>query len=286
MRHAIALAAMRSATPRLVRRGHITAAKFLANPLVAQSGVMGAILAKGGMTGPQAVLEDEDGIRTLFTDKADFAVLDAPMSEPPFAINLSHVKAFPCLATGQAETAAAIEMHKWLKGRIDQIESYDVVMADYHQVREQQEDQARRYPDSREAADHSFYFLAAIGMMDGALTMHTYDNARWTQPDVTSLMAKARMVIDPAWNKRAPLGYPCAIEVKLKDGSTHRTEVAYAPGHSKGTLEEAAVFEKFDRLTKGVIDSKRQTQVKELVMKLETATSIAPLMELVGAVKA
>jgi 2-methylcitrate dehydratase len=176
-------------------------------------------------------------------------------------------------------------MHKWLAGRADQIESFDVIMADHHIVQDQQADQARRYPDSREAADHSFYFLAAIGMMDGTLTMRSYDNERWTDPVVTGLMAKARMVVDPAWNARAPNGYPCAISVKLKDGSTHRTEVAYAPGHSKGTLEDAAVFEKFDRLTKGVLDAKRQTQVKDLVMKLDTAPSVAPLMELVGAVK-
>ncbi len=281
MSNAIALAGMRSATPRLVRRGHITAAKFLANPLIAQTGVTSAILANGGMTGPRAILDSPDGLRGLFRENADFKHLSAPISEP-YAINLAHVKAFPCLATGQAETAAAIQMHKVLGGRTDHIENFEVIMADYEMVHDQQGDQDRRYPDSREAADHSFYFLAAVGMMDGTLTMRSYDNARWTDPVVTALMAKGKMATDAGWNTKAPNGYPCAIKVTLKDGTTHRTEVAYAPGHSHGSLDETAVVEKFTRLTGGVLSSAEQEKVRDAVLQLEKLDSIAPVMEMVA----
>ena len=281
MVNAIALAAMRSATPRLVRRGHITAAKFLSNPLIAETGVTSAVLANGGMTGPKAILEDVDGLRSLFRENADFSLLHEPIGDP-YAINLAHIKAFPCLATGQAEVAASIEMHKLLGGRTDHIEKFEVIMADYHMVREQQGDVARRYPDSREAADHSFYFLAAISMMEGGLSMRTYDNARWTDPTVTALMAKGAMARDAGWNTKAPNGYPCALEVTLKDGSKLRTEVAYAPGHSHGSLDESAVIEKFDRVTRDVLTPTEQGRVKETVLRLEKLDSIAPLMEMVA----
>ncbi len=281
LKHAIALGAMRSATPRLVRRGRITAAKFLSNPLVAQTGVAGALLAGGGMTGPQAILDSRDGLRSLFKDDADFEVLTTEIVAP-YAINLSHIKAFPCLATGQAEVAAAMEMYKKLGGRTDHIESFDVIMADYPMVHEQQKEVARRYPDSREAADHSFYFLAAVTLIDGALTMRTYDNERWTDPVVTTLMERATMKVDAAWNTKAPYGYPCAIEVRLKDGSTHRTECSYAPGHSRGELEEAAVLEKFNRLTKDILTPAEQAKVRETALNLDKLPSIAPLMDLVA----
>ena len=279
MTNALALAAMRSATPRLVRRGHITAAKFLSNPLVAQSGVTSAILASGGMTGPKAILESPDGLRPLFRQEANFDLLAQPI-EGTYSINLAHMKAFPCLATGQAESAAAIEMHRVLGGRTDHIERFDVIMADYPMVHDQQGDQARRYPDSREAADHSFYFIAAIAMMEGTLSMRSYDNERWNDPVVKALMAKGHMLTDASWNAKAPNGYPCALEVTLKDGTKHRTEVAYAPGHSQGALDENAIFEKFARVTNGVLSAAEQDRLRDAVMKLETLESITPVMEM------
>ena len=278
---ALALGAMRSATPRLVRRGHITAAKFLANPLIAQSGVLAALLAAGGMSGPQAIYEDEDGLACLFRKDADLQFLPQAFSAP-FAIEQAYVKAFPCLATGQAETAAAIKMHHLLGGRIDHIERFDVIMADYPMVHEQQSDPARRHPDSREAADHSFYFLAAIGLMDGTLTMRSYDHERWLQPAIVDLMAKGQMRVDPALNLRAPLSYPCAIEVLLTDGTIHRTQVDYAPGHSTGLLEESAVVEKFDRLTQSIISKRRQEQIISQVLSLDKLERIDSLMALCG----
>lgn len=281
MRHAIALAAMRSLTPRLVRRGHITAAKFLSNPLIAQTGVASTLLAGGGMTGPQAILESRDGLRVLFKESADFEVLTTPIVSP-YAVSLSHIKAFPCLATGQAEVAAAMEMHKVLGGRTDHIESFNVIMADYPMVHDQQQEVARRYPDSREAADHSFYFLPAVTMIDGTLSMRSYDNARWTDPKVTALMAKATMSVDAAWNTKAPYGYPCALEVTLKDGTKHRTECAYAPGHSKGALDENAVVEKFERLTRDVLSDAERQKVRDLALGLDRLPNIAPLMELLA----
>ena len=279
---ALALGAMRSATPRLVRRGHITAAKFLANPLIAHSGVLGALLAASGMTGPQAIFEDEDGLACLFRDNADLNLLAQPFNAP-FAIEKAYVKAFPCLATGQAETAAAIQMHHVLGGRTDHIDHFDVIMADYPMVLEQQNDPARRHPDSREAADHSFYFLAAVGLIDGTLTTRSYDNERWLEPAIVNLMAKGHMRMDGKLNQQAPKSYPCAIEVTLKDGSQHRTQVDYAPGHSIGLLEESAVVEKFNRLTQSVLSHSRQEQIIRAVMSMDQMERIESLMALCSA---
>ena len=52
-------------------------------------------------------------------------------------------------------------------------------------------------PTSREAADHSFNFLAAVAMVDGAFGLAQFDNERWNDPKVREVMARLEIVCDP-----------------------------------------------------------------------------------------
>src|SRR5258705_2592906 len=103
--HAISLGAARAATPSIVRRGDISATKSIANALVAQAGVQAALLAERGITGPFAILDDPKGLRDLFAN-GNREALTAPIPARS-AIALAHVKAYPCINTGQSAVAAA-----------------------------------------------------------------------------------------------------------------------------------------------------------------------------------
>src|SRR6267154_4029647 len=76
--HALALGAARAATPAIVRSGDISAAKSIANALVAQSGVQAALLAERGVTGPLAILDHTRGLGDLFGHRDKFH-LSAPI---------------------------------------------------------------------------------------------------------------------------------------------------------------------------------------------------------------
>jgi 2-methylcitrate dehydratase len=278
--HALALGAARCVTPSIMRSGNISAAKFLSNPLVAQSGVTAAVLAAGGMTGPLAVLDHPDGISSLYLN-ADATPLVAPCPET-FAIIGSNIKAYPCLATGQAIVAAGCKVHEILGGATDKIEKIEVSMGNNPFVQRQQADEKRRFPNSREAADHSFYFLAVAGIMDGTLTPQSFDGDRWTEPKIKALMDKTSMHTDGKLDGLAPEGYPCAIRVVLSDGKEHRTEVGYAPGFSHGGLKAEEVHAKFDNVTSQALTAAQATTLKELVGNLETLPSIGDVMKLVA----
>src|SRR5215831_15154951 len=64
--HAIALSAARAATSTAVRFGDISAAKSIANALVAQNGMQAALLAERGITGPLDLFENPRGMREVF----------------------------------------------------------------------------------------------------------------------------------------------------------------------------------------------------------------------------
>src|SRR5204862_5287813 len=99
--------------------------------------------------------------REVFSKGDAAAVLTAPLPAEG-TIMAANVKAFPCLATGQSVVAAGIEMHQRLNGAVDNLTTFKLIIPDTPGLRRQKDDPGRIRPTSREAADHSFNFLAAV----------------------------------------------------------------------------------------------------------------------------
>jgi len=277
MAHAIAFSAARCMAPPLMRRGQISSGKSLANALIAQSGALSAMLAAEGATGPLAVLDHELGIRHMFTDDADLSILAAPF-EGAEAILANHVKAYPCVATGQAAVAAALEVHEKIKGRSGEIAKIDIIMADYAMVRGQQTDPGRSNPQSHAAADHCFPFTVAVALTDGEMTPRQYENQRWFDPEICALMARTTMSNDAALNEKAPNSFPCRIEVTMEDGASHTAEVPFPPGFSKGRLLRGDVIDKFESFTAPMIGEARLESIKALALRLDELANVDELM--------
>src|SRR5262249_22093846 len=193
-------------------------------------------------------------------------------------IMAANVKAFPCLATGQSVVAAGIEMHRHLRGAVERLSRFRLVIPDTPGLRRQKDDPGRIKPASREAADHSFNFLAAVALIDGEFGLAQFDGERWNDPKVCALMARLEIVNDSAWNRRAPDSYPCSLEVRTEDGREEVVEVAYPPGFSRGQLEAETVIKKFSALTAPHLSQRVRDRIIEAVIALDESPSCAELI--------
>lgn len=275
--HAMALGIARAPTPAIVRGGHVSAAKSIANALVAQSASQGALLAARGVTGPLAVLDAERSLRDLFARADILETLAAPLPEN-FYIMRASVKTYPCLATGQAAVAAALRLRELAGGDIDGLQSIEVVMADWPIVQKQQVDPDRVSPKSREAADHSFNFLVAAPLLDGEFGLRQYENERWLDPKVVALMARLKMRTEADLSARAPGAYPCRLEARTRDGRPLAAEVLFPPGFSRGGLDAASVVEKFHAVTAPHAGATARDRIVAAASALDAAASIEALM--------
>src|SRR3954471_12501279 len=134
--HALALSGARAVTPLAVRHGDISAAKSVANALVAQNGMQATILAKHGVTGPLDLFENQHGLGSVFPGLN--GTLNAPL-EPDSYIMSCHMKAFPCLATGQGIVAAGLNLHEQIKGDVDRLQQITVAIAETPSLRRQKD---------------------------------------------------------------------------------------------------------------------------------------------------
>jgi 2-methylcitrate dehydratase len=185
-----------------------------------------------------------------------------------------HVKAYPCLATGQSIVHAGLDIHRQIGGDVRKLRTFTVAIADTPSLRRQKDDPGRIDPTSREAADHSFNFLAAVAMVDGAFGLTQFDNERWNAPAVRDVMGRLEIACDPSLNARSPGGFPCAIRATGVDGKHYVTEVLDPPGFSRHGLDGDAVTRKFHAITEDRLPEAVRARIVESVMALEGSADI------------
>jgi 2-methylcitrate dehydratase len=278
--HALALSAARAPTPLAVRHGAISAAKSFANALVAQNGMQAAMLARHGVTGPLDLMESPYGLRPVFSNTEAMAVLTAALPDDSYIMR-ANIKAYPCLATGQAVVAAGIALNRQVKsalnGDVSRLAHIRVAMADMPFLRRQKDDPGRIDPTSREAADHSFNFLAAVALLDGEFGLAQFENERWNDPQVRAVMGRLEIVIDGQLNARSPGSFPCRIEAKSDDGSMLVADIPDPPGFSRHGLDADAVTAKFNAVTAAHLGASARARIIEAVMGLDRSPSCADL---------
>jgi 2-methylcitrate dehydratase len=280
--HAIALSAARAATPVAVREGGISAAKNIANALIAQNGMQATLLAQQGVTGPLDLFEAERGLKAVFPRGPAGEIFDAPLPDDSFIMR-SAIKAYPCFAGGQSAVAAAIALHRLIGGNVDQLKTIHVTLADLPIVRRWLTDPGRIDPRSREAADHSLHFLIAVALSDGAFGLRQFDNARWNEPKIRALMARLDITIDADLTRRAGEAYPCAIHAPGQDGRPYDLEILGPPGFSPGGPDTQTVLDKFASVTERHLASGSRNRIVDAVMTFDKATSCDGLMRLLAA---
>jgi len=273
--NALALSGARAPTPLVVRHGAISAAKSVANALVAQNGMQATMLARHGVTGPLDLFESPHGLGSLFP-KLDGS-LTAPLASADCYLMGCHVKAYPCLATGQSIVHAAIEIHRQVGGNVGRLDRITVAIADTPSLRRQKDDPGRIDPTSREAADHSFNFLAAVSLLDGAFGLAQFSNERWNAPDVRKIMERTEIVCDPLLNARAPGGFPCAIRAKGTDRKEYVAEVLDPPGFSRYGLDAKAVIDKFHAVTSDRLPRDARDRIVDAALSIDRSPDVARL---------
>ncbi|MCC6889219.1 MAG: MmgE/PrpD family protein [Hyphomicrobiales bacterium] len=272
--HALALAAIHSATMGEVRVGQVSGAKAIANAVVVQTASLLTLLAADGVTGPDRAIEGDRGYAKLILDGADFsAFFEDGARDRLLSVGL---KQYPCFALGQGPIAAAIELRKMLPQPLA-LQRLTVSLADTGPARLRLRDDHGRMPASREAADHSIYFLVAVALIDGRYGLDQLAAGRWQDDDVRDVIARMEARIDPSL--RPPTSLPCRLEAALPDGRSIVIERPVTPGNAQAPLTWNEVTEKFRRCADGVLTPAAAARVIALVESIDTVPAVGSLLE-------
>jgi 2-methylcitrate dehydratase PrpD len=182
--------------------------KHLHTARAAESGVLAALLAKEGFTGPDRILEGEKGFFAgLCPDPVPEAVLAQP--DAPWELTRTSIKPWPCCRHTHPTIDAAIGLHAELDGATP----LRIKVGTYQAALDVCD---RPMPEDPYSAKFSLQHCVAIALADGRVVQSSFD------PDGRARAAALRSKVEVGKSASIDTAYPDAwgaeVSVETADG--------------------------------------------------------------------
>jgi 2-methylcitrate dehydratase PrpD len=209
----------------------------------AQSGIRAALLAKQGFFGPRTVFEGVHGLFHGFahTIKGDYDALTCDFGRRWVTDTLAF-KPYPCgtMAQPYIDCARRLAARGIKPDDIAEIVC-EVAEGTVHRLWEPLADKQR--PPNGYAAKFASPYLLATGFVHGGVGLGAFTEAAISDPQVLSLAAKVKFVVDP--DNPYPANYTGHIKATMKDGSVIEERQPYLRGGAQEPLTPQDVIDKF-----------------------------------------
>lgn len=237
--HALAIAASEASG---VKENFGTMVKPLHAGLAARNGVLAALLARRGMTaselalaGPQGLLHAMDSEGDALADAiadlgARWEILDTGVT----------VKLYPSCAGTHPSLDAILDLRRREGFTAEDVERVDIdvdsivpTILIYER------------PATGLEGKFSLPFCAAAAVVFGRVGIDTFDTAHLANPQVTAVMARVAMRVDPALDRGAPPLTHARVHITLRDGRVLSQEARGARGYPDRPASDAELDAKF-----------------------------------------
>ncbi len=260
IQQAIGISASHSCSLGAVTAGKLTNMKNTVDPMSTRSGVEAALLARGGYSGPEHVIDGKEGLTHVFGHDWDLGKLTDGLPSDPgahYKILDCSMKSFPIEALSHAPLTAMMKIVK--EHDLDPDDVAEIKAEVIARAADILGDPAKYRPTSKETADHSLPFSLAVGLVDGQVTPLQFTQERIDDPVLPAVMDKIKVVPNDEFEALFPEYQPSRVTITLTDGTRHEQRVDVPKGDPRDpmTADEIARA-KNDRLDAGRLPRSRQ----------------------------
>ncbi len=280
IQHAIGISASRQATLGAVTAGRLTMMKNTVDPMATQSGVLAALLAEKGYTGPEHVVDGKEGLTHCLGPSWKLKVLTDGLGES-WRITQCGMKAFPTEALTHTPISAVLDLVKANDLKPEQVER--VQIRSLARAADILSDPSKYDPRTKETADHSLPYVIAAAVADRQVTPAQFEMKKIMDPVIRAQLQKVEVVADPEIEKVFPALQRVIVNLTATDGRRFSKQLDYPKGDPRNPLSDAEVEEKFAALAEGVLSDKAQKKLKDAIWNLEKIGSVSKLMALMKA---
>ena len=277
IQHAIGISASRHCTLGAVTAGKLTMMKNTVDPMATQSGVLAALLARKGYTGPEHVIDGKEGLAHCFGPEWKLKVLTNGLGDS-WRITQCGMKAFPTEALTHTPISATLEIikdHDLKPGQVEKIHVRTTARgADILS------DPSKYDPRTKETADHSLPFVIAAAVAERQVTPVQFTMAKINDPVIRAQLRKVEVVADAEIEKVFPALQRVVVKVTTTDGRSFEKQLDYPKGDPRNPLTDQEIEEKFEALADPVMTKAAQKRLKDAIWSLEKCSSVRELMAL------
>jgi 2-methylcitrate dehydratase PrpD len=245
----------------------------------AHNGIIAALLAKNGFTGPSTIIEGRAGFLHAYSDNADpKKVLDG--LGLGYEIAKCSIKPHATCRYMQAPIDGILKIVKENKVMPNDIKEIKlgILNAGFSIIATPAE--IKYNPKTTYDAQFSMPFGAAAAIIFGKVTIDEFTKDKLNLPEIKELMTKVNCVKDPELEKVYPKHWPATVEIKTNDGQVLSTRIEYPKGDPENPFSWDELIEKFKGLAASVYLIEQQNklidQIKTIdkIDNLKTWTSI------------
>lgn len=243
----------------------------------AQSGVMAALLAKDGFTGPSTIFEGKHGFLHSYAARSNPDRLLTDWSSPYHILKTS-VKPHSCCRYKQGSIDCVLKImqeNELDPGDIEKV-TIGVLTAGFPLVAEPID--KKQHPKSIVDAQFSMPFGAAVAMLYGKAALNEYTLENVQAKRVISLMEKISCVKDKDLDAEFPKKWPAWAKILTTKGQTFSAAVEYPKGDPENPFTWDELIEKFNGLTAPLFSPEKQIQVVDSVRSLNQKSNLNELV--------
>jgi 2-methylcitrate dehydratase len=250
-----------------------TMAKNSRFPFTAHSGIMGALLAQQGFTGPARVLEGNRGfVQTVM--KGEFDLERLVQGDGSFRI----------LDTSYKLITADYTTHGHLTATLTLVKENDIKPEDIAQVKlrastrdvDHTGDWAKRYPTNKESADHSSYWLTAMAIIYRVVGPSQFTEENYRNPKVKELIDKVTMEADSEMESFVAAGIS---EITTNQGVKYSCRVDYPKGDPHNPVSDQELEEKYRPMALEFMGEDQMNEGVATIYDLENLDDVGNLMK-------
>jgi 2-methylcitrate dehydratase len=281
--NAIAISGTAFNALRVTRTGALSHWKGLAYPNTAFCCTHAAFLAMRGITGPPEVFEGNKGFMESIAGKFEIDWSKEKLEK----VLQTALKKYNAEVHSQSAVDAIVELRNanglgpadLAKGSVAAIEidTFDVA----YNIIGGGEEGDKRVVRTKEEADHSLPYMAAVALLDGELMPGQYAPGRIVRADVQELLRKVRIRPLEEMSARFPGEMPCRVALVLEDGRRLVKEKSGYEGYPTSPARWETVAAKFHALSEPFVRESRRGLIVEAVKNLDSIR-IGELTALLG----
>lgn len=246
--------------------------KNLRFPRTAYGGVMAALMAQKGFTGPTRVIEGNKGfVQSVMHGDFNIEKLTEPIGK------------FMILDTMYKSVAADATTHGHVTATLQLVKEHNIKPEDVTEIRikagsrcvEHTGDPVKRYPKNKETADHSSYYLTAITILDRKVGPDQYAPEKLNDPRVREMIDKVSLEADPSLDCFGRAGIS---EIRTKQGDTYAQRVEYPKGDPRNPMTDQELEDKFRNMAEKYMTEGQMKKVIATVYRMEKLDDISKLV--------
>lgn len=243
----------------------------------AYSGLLAALMAARGFTGPHRILEGEKGFLKATSSQYDLSAVSDELGKE-YRISDVSIKPYPSCRHSHPQIDAAREIAR--RPDFNPLEIDSVHVFTYGAAVAVAGGKGHYPSVTADAKFHSPYCVART-LQNGTVGLRDFDERVIESDQYTkALVNRITIEIGDEFERRFPKAWGTRVEVRMTDGRLFSSEVRYAKGDPENPLTENELYEKYSDLAQSALGRVQARLLWERLADMEETDDVSTVFEL------